>query len=118
MKEKQMNYTRKVTAHLKALSIPVRFHPVEMYDVLDVLKNISQIIVQKKADGNNVLVNMSACGRKTSCAVTVAAMYHEVVSYYVAADKYATGENSGKETDHGMSIVEPIKSNCSNNLGS
>ena len=49
---------------------------------------------------------MSACGRKTSFAVTVAAMYHEVASYYVAADGYATGENSKKEIDHGMSIVE------------
>jgi hypothetical protein len=33
-------------------------------------------------------------------------MYHEVVSYYVAADGYATGENSGMEADHGMCIVE------------
>jgi len=106
MKDKQMNYTRKVTAQLEALSIPVRFHPVEMFDVLDVLKNVSRIIVQEKANGNFVYVNMSACGRKTSFAVTVAAMYHEVVSYYVAADGYATGENSEKEIDHGMSIVE------------
>jgi len=106
MKEKQMNYTRKVTAHLEDLSILVRFHPVKMFDVLDVLKNVSRIIIQEKADGNNVYVNMSACGRKTSFAVTVAAMYHEVESYYVSADGYATGENSGKEIDHGMSIVE------------
>ena len=106
MKEKQVNYTRKVTAHLEDLSIVVRFHPVKMFDVLDVLKNVSRIIVQEKADYNNVFVNMSACGRKTSFAVTVAAMYHEVESYYVAADGYATGENSGKEIDHGMSIVE------------
>jgi len=106
MRDKQVNYTKKVTAHLNDLSIPVLFHPVEMFDVLDVLKNVSRIIVQEKVDGNNVYVNMSACGRKTSFAVTVAAMYHEVVSYYVAAEGYATGENSGKETDHGMSIVE------------
>lgn len=106
MREKQVNYTRKVTDHLESVSIPVQFHPVEMFDVLDVLKNVSRIIVQEKTDGNNVYVNMSACGRKTSFAVTVAAMYHEVVSYYVAADGYATGENSGKEIDHGMSIVE------------
>ena len=106
MREKQINYTRKVTAHLEALSIPVLFHPVEMFDVLDVLKNVSRIIVQEKANSNLVYVNMSACGRKTSFAVTVAAMYHEVVSYYVAADGYATGKNSGKEIEHGMSIVE------------
>lgn len=106
MKEKQVNYTRKVTAHLEDLNIQVIFHSVNMFDVLDVLKIVSRIIVQEKEDGNNVYVNMSACGRKTSFAVTVAAMYHEVVSYYVSADSYATGENSGKEIDHGMSIVE------------
>ena len=49
---------------------------------------------------------MSACGRKTSFAVTIAAMFHEVPVYYVSADDYATGKNSGKEADHGMSIVE------------
>ena len=106
MKEKQVNYTQKVTDHMEDLSIQVIFHPVNMFDVLDVLKNVSRIIVREKTDGNNVYVNMSACGRKTSFAVTVAAMYHEVVSYYVAADGYATGRNSGKEIDHGMSIVE------------
>jgi len=106
MKDKQMNFTRKVTAHLEALSIPVRFHPVEMFDVLDILKNVSRIIVKEKSKGNFVYVNMSACGRKTSFAVTVAAMYHDVVSYYIAADGYSTGENSGMEADHGISIVK------------
>ena len=106
MKEKQVNYTRKVTSRLEEKNIPVQFHRVDMFDILEVMKKVSRIIVIEKEKGNNIYVNMSACGRKTSFAVTVAAMYHEVVSYYVAADGYATGENSGKEIDHGMSIVE------------
>ena len=106
MKEKQVNYTHEVTVRLEEKNIPVQFHGVDMFDILEVMKKVSRIIVIEKEKGNNIYVNMSACGRKTSFAVTVAAMYHEVVSYYVAASGYATGENSGMEADHGMSIVE------------
>jgi hypothetical protein len=106
MKEKQENITQKVTAHIEKQKIPVRFHAVDMFDILDVMKKVSRIIVLEKKDGNNVYVNMSACGRKTSFAVTIAAMFHGISPYYVAADSYATGKNSRKEIDHGMSIVE------------
>lgn len=106
MKEKQVNYTHKVMSRLEEQKIPVQLHDVDMFDILDVMKKVSRIIFLEKERGNIVYVNMSACGRKTSFAVTVAAMYHEVVSYYVAASGYATGENSGMEADHGMSIVE------------
>lgn len=105
MKSKQTNYTKKVWEQLELLSIEVQFHPVKMFDILDVLKNVSRIIIQEQNDDNLVYVNMSACGRKTSFAVTIAAMFHEVTCYYVAADGYATGDNAVKEADHGMSIV-------------
>jgi len=106
MKEKQINYTHKVTARLEEQKIPVQFHAVDMFDTLDVMKKVSRIIVLEKERGNIVYVNMSACGRKTSFAVTIAAMFHDAAVYYVAADSYATGFNSIKEADHGMSIVE------------
>lgn len=106
MKEKQVNYTQKVTALLKERDIQVQFHKVNMFDILEVMKKVSRIIVLEKAKGNNVYVNMSSCGRKTSFAVTIAAMVHEVGVYYVSADYYATGKNADKEVDHGMSIVE------------
>jgi len=106
MREKQENYTQKVTDLLKKEKIPVQFHAADMFDIRDVMKKVSWIIVQEKNQRNNVYVNMSACGRKTSFAVTIAAMFHEVGAYYVAADGYATGKNSGKEADHGMSIVK------------
>lgn len=106
MKELQGNYTHKVTARLEKQKIPVQFHPVDMFDILEVMKKVSRIIVLEKKCGNHIYVNMSACGRKTSFAVTIAAMFHDVTSYYVAADSYASGKNSSKESDHGMSVVE------------
>jgi hypothetical protein len=106
MKEKQVNHTHKVMSRLEEQKIPVQFHDVDMFDILDVMKKVSRIIVLEKERGNIVYVNMSACGRKTSFAVTIAAMFHDVAAYYVAADSYATGENSDMEEDHGMSIVE------------
>ena len=106
MKEKQVNHTHKVMSRLEEQKIPVQFHDVDMFDILDVMKKVSRIIVLEKERGNIVYVNMSACGRKTSFAVTIAAMFHDVAAYYVAADSYATGANSGMEADHGMSIVE------------
>lgn len=105
MKEKQIGFTLKVTAILNREKIPVEFHGVDMFDILDVMKKVSRIIVTEKARGNNIYVNMSACGRKTSFAVTIAAMFHEVPVYYVSADGYTTGKNSRMEADHGMSIV-------------
>ena len=62
-----------------------------MFDILDVLKVVSFIIRTEKEAGNAVYVNMSSCGRKTSVAVMLAAMVHEVALYYVSADRYATG---------------------------
>ncbi|OPX68323.1 MAG: hypothetical protein A4E38_01843 [Methanoregulaceae archaeon PtaB.Bin108] len=106
MKEKQTDYTKKVIDRLEEYNIRVQFHPVNMFDILEVLKTVSRIIIEEKERGNNIFVNMSSCGRKTAFAVTIAAMFHEVDVYYVSADMYATGEFAEKERDHGMSIVE------------
>jgi len=106
MKEKQTNYTKKVIDRLEGCNIPVQFHPVAMFDILEVLKCVSRIIIQEKERGNRLFVNMSSCGRKSAFAVTIAAMFHEVDAYYVSADRYATGKNADKEAEHGMSIVE------------
>ncbi|MCK9318175.1 DUF6293 family protein, partial [Methanoculleus sp.] len=77
-----------------------------MFDILDVLRVVSSLIVREKRQGNDVLINMSACGRMTSVAVTMAAMVHGVRAYYVHADRYATGDDAALEADHGLSIVE------------
>ncbi len=70
-------------------------------------KVVSYLIRTEKEAGNEVYVNMSSCGRKTSVAVTRAAMVHEAPLYYVGADRYATGD--GEECEHGLSIVENVR---------
>ncbi len=107
MVRKQHYFVTRVTERLQDLGIVVTFVPVAMFDILDVLKVVSHLIRAEKEAGNAVYVNMSSCGRKTSVAVTLAAMVHEVVLYYVSADRYAT--SGGEECDHGLSIVENVR---------
>jgi len=107
MVKKQHYFVGRVTERLQDLGIAVTFVPVAMFDILDVLKVVSCLIRTEKEAGNDVYVNMSSCGRKTSVAVTLAAMVHEAPLYYVSADRYATGD--GEECEHGLSIVENVR---------
>ena len=108
MVKKQHYFVGRVTGRLQELGIAVTFVPVAMFDILDVLKVVSFLIRTEKEAGNAVYVNMSSCGRKTSVAVTLAAMVHEVPLYYVSADRYATGGGE-EECEHGLSIVENVR---------
>lgn len=100
--EKQAYFDQKVEEALRSLGIGVTVVRVDMFDVLSVLQCISGIIVREKEQGNRVFVNMSACGRLTSVAATLAAMAHRVTAYYVRADGYA--ESAEAEAEHGLSI--------------
>jgi len=73
-----------------------------MFELQDVIKTISGIILKEKNLGNRVFVNMSACGRLTSVGAVVAAMGHKVNLYYVMADGYAKTET--EINTHGLSI--------------
>ena len=106
MLEKQRHYTKRVCEGLLAVGVRPEVVYCNMFDILDVLRVVSSLIVKEKRHGNDVLVNMSACGRMTSVAVTMAAMVHGVTAYYVHADRYATGGDAALEADHGLSIVE------------
>ena len=106
MLEKQRHYTKKVCEGLLAAGVHPEVIYCNMFDILDVLRVVSSLIVREKRQGNDVLINMSACGRMTSVAVTMAAMVHGVRAYYVHADRYATGDDAALEADHGLSIVE------------
>lgn len=106
MLEKQRHYTKKVCEGLLAAGVHPEVIYCNMFDILDVLRVVSSLIVREKRQGNDVLINMSACGRMTSVAVTMAAMVHGVRAYYVHADRYATGDDAPLEADHGLSIVE------------
>ncbi len=106
MLEKQRHYTKRVREGLLAAGVRPEVVYCNMFDILDVLRVVSSLIVKEKRHGNDVLINMSACGRMTSVAVTMAAMVHGVTAYYVHADRYATGDDAALEADHGLSIVE------------
>ena len=106
MLEKQRHYTKRVCEGLLAVGVRPDVAYCNMFDILDVLRVVSSLIVREKRQGNDVLINMSACGRMTSVAVTMAAMVHGVTAYYVHADRYATGDDAAFEADHGLSIVE------------
>jgi len=106
MLEKQRHYTKRVCEGLLAVGVRPDVAYCNMFDILDVLRVVSSLIVREKRQGNDVLINMSACGRMTSVPVTMAAMVHGVTAYYVHADRYATGDDAAFEADHGLSIVE------------
>ncbi|MDD5419804.1 MAG: DUF6293 family protein [Methanomicrobiaceae archaeon] len=108
MTRKQHYFVRKVTEKLEDLGIATKYVPVDMFDFLQVLTVVSYIVRTEKEAGNTVYVNMSSCGRKTSVAVTLAAMVHEVGLYYVNADRYATGGGQ-EECEHGLSVIETVR---------
>jgi len=92
MLEKQRHYTKRVCEGLLAAGVRPEVAYCNMFDILDVLRVVSSLIVREKRQGNDVLINMSACGRMTSVAVHHGGdgawglgrtMWH--------ADRYATG---------------------------
>lgn len=107
MLDRQGHFTNKVVTHLNSIGIPVVQHSVDLFDILEVMKHVSKIIVKEKMQGNLVLVNMSACGRLTSIGATLAAMAHDVTVYYVSADDYSLDIDDFK--NHGLSICSKNK---------
>ena len=103
--QKQRHFTTKVITKLKSAGIKTIDRRVNLFDIKETLKVISKLIVDEKKIGNDVLVNMSACGRKTSFAAIMAAMVHKVGVYYVSADNYVADNNGGQYYEHGLSIV-------------
>jgi transcription elongation factor Elf1 len=107
MLEKQRDYVKKVKTRLESKSIEVISINVDMFDLKEVMKNVSSIILKEKKKNNIININMSACGRLTSVGVTLAAMVHQVNVYYVHADHYSSSEEQIKE--HGISRCESLK---------
>jgi hypothetical protein len=106
MGEKQKYFLEIVKKALEERNIEVIVEHTNIFDVLDVLKNVSRIIKAEKAKNNIVYVNMSGAGRLTSVAATLAAMAHGAKVYYVVADRYS--KNEKEEQQHGLSIcTEP-----------
>lgn len=100
MSKRQQCFIEKVVTALEALDIKVNVWDVDLFDMHAVMRQVSQIIRQEK--GNQIFVNMSACGRFTSIGAALAGLAHDASVYYVEADAYPTNEEDIKE--HGYSI--------------
>ncbi|ACL16252.1 HFX_2341 family transcriptional regulator domain-containing protein [Methanosphaerula palustris] len=108
MSKKQHYYYEKVRKSLVAKGIDVQpMVKVDLFDLLDVMKNVSKIIVKEKKQNNRIFVNMSAAGRLTSVAATLAGMAHDTNVYYVHSDDYPSKEILRQK--HGLSICREGK---------
>jgi hypothetical protein len=112
MIDQQEHFTRRVTEGLEERRIATQVIAADLFDVLTTMQHISYIIRQERDAGNNVYVNISACGRLTSIATAFAAMAVSrdfgdekktpVMVYYVHADRYS--ETKEERLQHGLSI--------------
>ena len=102
MCKKQKYFLDLVKDALEKKNIEVIVEHANIFDMLEVMKNVSRIIRAEKAKNNIVYVNMSGAGRLTSVAATLAAMAHGAKAYYVIADRYSKTDE--EELKHGLSI--------------
>lgn len=112
MIDQQEYFTQQVIKGLEERHITTQFISADLFDMLTVMQHISYIIRQERDAGNNVHVNISACGRLTSIATAFAAMAMSrdfeaeertpVRVYYVHADRYS--ETKEERLQHGISI--------------
>ena len=109
MTQRQKYYVDAVSSRLKSYGIKVIVKNVDMFEILEVIRHISNIIFTEKAEGNTVYVNISSGGRLTSVAAYLAAMAHDAKAYYVVADRYASTED--EKLEHGLSICEKLRVN-------
>ncbi len=104
---KQRYYDNLVIKFIENRGIEIVVHRIDMFEILSVMALVSRIIKEEILQNNRVSVNMSACGRLTSFAVTQAAMAHQVKLYYVRADAYSQNQ---EETElHGLSICNSCR---------
>ena len=104
MISRQLHFTNKVIEFFKSKNTEVISREVQLFDLLEVMKQISAIIKAEQAKGHKVHINMSACGRKTSIGAALAGMANRADVYYVSAETYSLDYDSFKE--HGLSICE------------
>jgi predicted transcriptional regulator len=104
MISRQVHFTNKVIEFFKSKNTEVISREVQLFDLLEVMKQISAIIKDEQEKGHNVLINMSACGRKTSIGAALAGMANGAGVYYVSAETYSLDYATFQE--HGLSICE------------
>jgi predicted transcriptional regulator len=108
MSKKQRYYYENVREKLIKSGIDVQPRvKVDLFDLLDVMKNVSKIIIKEKSLNNRIFVNMSAAGRLTSVAATLAGMAHNANVYYVHSENYPSDKKL--RLKHGLSICQKSK---------
>lgn len=95
-------YLHTVKEQLEQLDITTHIIQIDMFDLQDVIKTISRIIVKEITENNEVFVNVSSAGRLTSIGSALAAMANGAQAYYVYSDDYS--ENQKERLKHGLSI--------------
>lgn len=104
MTARERHYESRVSDILTEKGIQVTTKQIDMFNTLEVMREVASIITHEKELNSVIKVNMSACGRITAFATTLAAMAHNVSLYYVRADKYA--DSTDEVECHGLSICE------------
>lgn len=106
MVDKQEHFLALVKKNLEEKDIEVKCTHVDLFDVLEVMKKVSEIAQREKLGNNIVYVNISGAGKLASIGATLAAMVHGARVYYVVADRYSKKEE--EEFLHGLSICEKL----------
>lgn len=97
-------FLKTVKKKLENKNIDVIVVESDISDPLPLLSTISDIIVREKRENNLVYVNMSAGGKLTAVASTIAAMCHDVKVYFVRDDG-GYSKNRDELLEHGLSII-------------
>lgn len=104
MNLRQEHYYEAVKHILEKIPVEVELVEIELFNFLDVLKKVAQLIVSEQDKGNNVFINMSAGGTLAAVGATIAGMAHNATIYFVEATDYS--KTFEEEKQHGLSKVE------------
>jgi hypothetical protein len=95
---------RKVGERLEALDIDVVTVETYIWDLQDVMRKVSHIVLEERSRGNIVYVNMSAGGPFVSVASALSAMVQDARLYYVRCARYS--ETLEEKLEHGNAVCD------------
>jgi predicted transcriptional regulator len=96
-----------VKTRFEDLGIEVVSVQTNIWDMLDIIKNVSRVVREEKDKGNLVYVNMSAGGAFVSVGTALSAMTHGANLYYVRCARYS--EKKKEKLKHGNAICDPFE---------
>ncbi|MBT8507039.1 hypothetical protein AZH53_01170 [Methanomicrobiaceae archaeon CYW5] len=102
MQRKQDIYTDLVVNDLKEMNIPVKIIRTDMFDLKILINTLAKLIIMEKEKKSTIRINMSASGRFTSVAASIAGMAYDVSVYYVHSNGFS--ETKEDLLEHGVSI--------------